>query len=175
MKNLFFIILLLTQYAQALDSQLSFSGAQTESFTAAIDEEDPMQILIKNMQTDESEKIRFKNSISDIKKISLTVSDDKKNQISLEMLLVVVSVANAKQNINLYIPIEPKLINIKSKELKPVCSLENEGDFSWESNKDLQERVRLVTDQKNTTLQIKIGHYKEGKVVFKWAPCFSYN
>lgn len=169
---LFFIICLFAQVVSA-NSQLRVGAASPEAFTATIDSENPMKLSIQKLFSGESQDLKFKNTISDIKKLTITTNDKNNKTINIEILLVVLTVFNAEQSVQAFIPVKPEAFEIKGK-LNPVCALRNEGDFSWDNDSDLEKRVRLVSEKNQNNFQIQIGRYKEGKTHFTWVNCFSF-
>lgn len=166
-----FIFCSQTAFASA---RLLMESASIESFSASIDQNDRQALHITNLKTNETENIRFAYSISDIKKMHIKTFSKKGKEISLELLLVVLSVGNREQSVQIFVPVRHEEIAIKGK-LKPVCNLKNEGDFSWESGSDLQDLLKLVNGSGKNSFQIKLGRYdKNDKVKYSWAECFSF-
>lgn len=172
MKNVFFVICLFAQVASA-NSQLRAGAASPETFTATIDNENPMKLSVQKLTSGETQTLKFKNTISDIKKLTISTQDKKNKMIQIEILLVVLTVFDKEQSVQAFIPVKPEAFEIKGK-LNPVCALRNEGDFSWDSDSDLEKRVRLVNEKNQEKFQIQIGRYKEGKTQFSWVDCFSF-
>ncbi len=172
MKSLFFVIFLFAQAVSA-NSQLRVGAANPESFTATIDNENPMKLSVQKLTSGETQNLKFKNTISDIKKLTLSLRDKKNKTIELEVLLVVLTVFDKEQSVQAFIPVKPEDVEIKGK-LNPVCALRNEGDFSWDTDSDLEKRVRVVSEKNQEKFQIQIGRYKEGKTQFAWVDCFSF-
>ncbi len=138
-------------------THLIIGSSSSAKFTAEV-ASNPMQVVIENTHNRKNQTISFPNSVSDIKKLTITKSDRN----SRELLLVVLSVSDKEQAV--------KVLDL-GKSGESLCSLRNEGDFSWVDDQDLMGRLRL--DSKGDTLQIKIGNRKSGSTKFAWMNCFS--
>jgi hypothetical protein len=172
MKIILLIICLFSQNVFA-KAQVAPGSLSTETFTAEINNEEPTKLTIRNLLNKTGQTVQFKTTISDTKKLVLSALNKKNQVVQLEMLLVVLAVYDKEQSVKIFIPVKNEDIQIQG-QLNPTCSLRNEGDFSWDTDKELMERVQLVQQGSKNILQIKIGRYKEGKVQFSWADCFSF-
>ena len=170
MKFLFLFIIFCSQISFA-DTTFYVGSAQTESFKADII--DPMKLTLTNLKNQDQQTLNFKNSISDIKKVTLETNIKSNKKASLEMLLVVLSVYDKEQSVRLYIPVKTEEIPIKGK-LNPVCEFKNHGDFSWSSDKELEERLRLVSQGNERKFQIKISKLEQGTSKLYWVNCFTF-
>ncbi|MBY0384767.1 hypothetical protein K2X05_06370 [bacterium] len=173
MKYLFLLVIIFSKIALA-NTTFYVGNANTESFSAEI--VDPMKLTIVNLKNQEQQTLNFKHSISDIKKLTLETTVVQKNKkekkASLEMLLVVLSVYDKEQSVRVYIPVKSEEIPIKGK-LSPVCEFKNVGDFSWATDKDLEDRLRLVSHGNESKFQIKLSKLEQGSSKFYWVDCFA--
>jgi hypothetical protein len=172
MKLMFLFLYFFSQVAFA-KAQISVGQLTPESFTSTIQSEDPTKLTIRNSRTKTEQTLKFKTTISDTKKLVLSTLNKKNQVVQLEMLLVVLAVYDKEQSVKIFIPEKNEEIQIQG-QLNPTCSLRNEGDFSWDTDQELMERIQLIQQGSKQKLQIKIGQYKEGKVQFSWVDCFSF-
>ena len=140
-------------------STLVVGANSSDNFSADVATDNPMQVVIKNAQTQKSQTISFKSTVSDIKKLTIKKTDSKK---STELLLVVLTVFDKEQTV--------LVMNLDNNNTS-LCSLRNEGDFSWVDDQDLLGRVRLMAKNQKEQLQIKIGNRKTGSTKFSWVNC----
>ena len=155
MQKLAMALLLISNVCFA-KTNLIIGSASTDQFKAEVSATNPMQVVVENRQTQKSQTMSFKNSVSDIKKLTITKTNVKKSN---ELLLVVLSVFDKEQTV---------LVIDLQKDNKTLCSLRNEGDFSWADDQELMERVSLTSKDQ---LQIKIGNRKTGSTKFSWVNC----
>jgi hypothetical protein len=143
------------------NADLIIGSNSAEVYRAEVPANNPMQLLIQHLQTRKTEIMSFKNSVSDLNKLTIQKSNAKKPK---ELLLVVLAVSDKEQAV---------IVLDLAAEKKTLCSFRNEGDFSWTSDQDLAERVRFSVKGKTESLQIKIGNRSTGSTKFSWSDCAS--
>ncbi len=156
MKFITLILLFVTNISYA-KSTLALGVSSDDKYTVEL--ETPMQMAI-HAKGNASQRVSFENSVSDFKKIKISQTNKQK-----ELLLVVLSVSNAEQSVK---------VLAFDKKVETTCSLKNEGDFSWDTDQELLERVRTISQGSKEKLQIKIGSKKSGKTEFSWVDCASF-
>jgi hypothetical protein len=153
------IVLLFISSICFAKTNLTTGASATDSFSAEVALDNPMSVVIKNVKTQKTQTMNFKYSVSDTKKLNLTKSNSKN---VMELLLVVLSVSNAEQSV---------LVLAPGRTQDQLCSLSNQGDFSFDSDNDLKERLKITTKGSQEILQIKIGKRVAGKTQFSWMDC----
>lgn len=153
------ITLLLISNVCFAKSSLLIAASSGENFLADVVASNPMQVVVQNQQTQKSEIINFENSVSDLKKFTIKRSGAKN---SMELLLVVLTVADKEQSI---------LVFDLQKSNSSLCKMRNEGDFSWADEQDLMSRMRIASKNQKEVLQFKIGNRKTGSTKFSWVNC----
>lgn len=171
MKTIFLIFLLMSPKLWA--AELSVGASEKEDFTATIT--NPRELSLQNLRSGKTETIKFKNSsISDISKLHLTAVKNK-SSVNLEMLLVVLSVFDKEQSVQIYVPVRKEALEIQQQKMNPVCQFSNQGDFSWDQPSQLEQKIRLSEQDGKTHFQIAISHLdKSGAPVNNWKTCFSF-
>ncbi len=138
-----------------------------KTFSAVINEQDPTKLTIQNIPLKSNSTYNFHNTISDIRKLTLKVSD--KN--SQEMLLVVLAVANTEQTVKIFIPVPNQNIPLRTQKLNPVCEFKNQGSFLGEDDGELQGKFLI----QNNNLMVKVGIYDGvNPVVYHLEKCLSF-
>ena len=159
------LLTVLVNSAMAADITLGTLPGKT--FNAIINNEDPTKLTIQNIPLNTTSTYNFHNTISDIRKLTLKVSD--KN--SQEMLLVVLAVANTQQTVKIYIPVPNKNIPFSTQKLNPVCEFKNEGSFLGEDDVELQGKFQIQDNK----LMVKIGKYDGvNPVAYHLEKCLSF-
>lgn len=141
MKALFLTVLFCAQTVWASGAEVKVGSAQPEQFKFEI-KENPLEIGITKGDSKEH-IVKMKYSISDAAKINVQLNGENGQTLTQELLLVVLSVGNAEQEIHLYAPFRTADIVLSSK-INPVCVIKNYGDFSWENDQELKSKLRMV-------------------------------
>lgn len=173
MKKIILALMLFTQSAWCNDL-LKIGSASPEQFQVSIDNENPMQLLIKKGSAQDSQKVKFDYTVSDFQKIVVSLQDKNGKDHATEMLVVVLSVGNAQQDIKVFVPVRRGDMIISS-EINPICTIKNYGDFSWDDNhpEQLHQRVEVLLKEKVAQLNFLVKSSEDKAAVAQWKNCGS--
>jgi hypothetical protein len=89
--------------------------------------------------------------------------DIKNKKTTVELLLVDVSVGNKEQSIQVFVPVKPSGF-IMSKQISPVCTFRNIGNFFWETPEELMQRVHIEEKDQKITFYVDIKQSESSSI-----------
>lgn len=167
MKTLFLAVLFFSHVGWAATAELRTGAAAVEQFS--YEQRDPLHVSVKHGTVEKLIKLPY--SIISIDKIHVLLENKDGKAIAQELLIVALSVGNRTQEIRVYAPNRSADVVLSSK-IDPVCSVQNEGDFYWDSLEELQQKIRLVEKNKTAALEIAVREkYEQKSARFKFSGC----
>lgn len=169
MKMLFIIVLLFSSTVWSAEAELRVGAAAQEQFRYDV-QSNGLKISFFKTGSDKEMSVRLRHTLSDSSKFHIQLARANGKVITLELLLAVLSVGNAEQDVQVYAPVKPAEL-ILSQKVDPMCSLKNFGDFYWDSPQDLVEKLRLRQRGDVAVLEIAVQSDKSKPAQFRDSGC----